>query len=139
MVVSPNALRVFEAHYLRRDAARRTIERPLRFSSAPPRPCPGGPIAVHESLGVAWSDQARVAGHPAVRKRVEQIIEDRNGRLQSYARIKKFAALPAELSEEAGEVTPSQKLKRKRVAEKYADVLESLYQPCPARTPAQTI
>ena len=91
------------------------------------------------SLGMAWSDQARVAGHPAVRKRVEQIIEDRNGRLQSYARIKKFAVLPAELSEEAGEVTPSQKLKRKRVAEKYADVLESLYHPCPALTPAQTI
>jgi long-chain acyl-CoA synthetase len=72
-----------------------------------------------------------VAGHPAVRERVEQIIEDRNGRLQSYARIKKFAVLPAELSEEAGEVTPSQKLKRKRVAEKYADVLESLYESRP--------
>ena len=80
------------------------------------------------SLGVAWTDQARLAGHPAVRERVEQIIEDRNSRLQSYARIKKFAVLPAELTEEAGEVTPSQKLKRKRVAEKYADVLESLYE-----------
>ena len=36
--------------------------------------------------------------------------------------------LPAELSEEAGEMTPSQKLKRKKVAEKCADLLESLYE-----------
>ncbi len=81
---------------------------------------------------MAWTDRARLAGHPAIRERVEQIIEDRNSRLQSYARIKKFAVLPAELTEEA-EVTPSQKLKRKRVAEKYADVLESLYESRPER------
>lgn len=98
---------------------------------------PEAAVRLVRSLGVAWTDQARAAGHPAVRERVEQVIEDRNSRLQSYARIKKFAVLPAELSEEAGEVTPTQKLKRRRVGEKYADVLESLYESRPERRHAR--
>jgi long-chain acyl-CoA synthetase len=67
---------------------------------------------------------------------VERIIAEKNARLQSYARVKRFAVLPAELTEEAGEVTPTQKLKRKKVAEKYADVLESLYEAEGGRGPA---
>jgi long-chain acyl-CoA synthetase len=77
--------------------------------------------------GILWADPARLSRHPEVVARVERIVADKNARLQSYARIKRFAVLPAELTEEAGEVTPTQKLKRKQVAEKYADVLESLY------------
>ncbi len=58
---------------------------------------------------------------------MERIIAEKNAHLQSYARIKRFAVLPVELTEATGEITPTQKLKRKQVAEKYADVLESLY------------
>lgn len=74
-----------------------------------------------------WTDPAHLAQQAAVVGRVERIIAEKNAHLQSYARIKRFAVLPAELSEEAGEVTPTQKVKRKKVAEKYADLLESLY------------
>jgi long-chain acyl-CoA synthetase len=79
------------------------------------------------SHGILWTDHARLSRHPEVVARVERIIAEKNAHLQSYARIKRFAVLPAELTEEAGEVTPTQKVKRKQVAEKYADVLESLY------------
>jgi long-chain acyl-CoA synthetase len=90
---------------------------------------PAAAAELARSLGIVWTDHARLAGHPAVRERLERIIEAGNARLPSYARIKRFAVLPAELTEEAGEVTPTQKLKRRRVAEKYAGVLESLYEP----------
>ena len=80
------------------------------------------------SRGILWTDHARLSRHPEVVARVERIIAEKNAHLQSYARVKRFAVLPAELTEEAGEVTPTQKLKRKHVAEKYADVLESLYE-----------
>ena len=70
--------------------------------------------------------------------RVERIIAEKNAHLQSYARIKRFAVLSAELTEKAGEVTPTQKLKRKRVAEKYANVLESLYDSKPGRRKVTT-
>ena len=79
------------------------------------------------TAGIVWTDPAHLAQQPAVLDRVERIIAEKNAHLQSYARIKRFAVLPAELTEEAGEMTPTQKLKRKKVAEKYGDLLQSLY------------
>ena len=70
------------------------------------------------------SDYTQLTRHPKV---LERIVADKNARLPSYARIKKFAVLPADVSEETGELTPSQKLKRKVVAEKYAGLLKELY------------
>jgi long-chain acyl-CoA synthetase len=89
--------------------------------------------ALARRAGVVWTDPAHLARQPEVLRRVERIVAEKNAQLQSYARIKRFAVLPTELTEEAGEVTPTQKLKRKKVAEKYADVLESLYEPMGAR------
>jgi long-chain acyl-CoA synthetase len=77
--------------------------------------------------GILVADHPQLARHPRVLDRVARIVEAKNAELQSYARVKKFAVLPIELSEEAGELTPTQKVKRRIVAEKYRDVLESLY------------
>jgi long-chain acyl-CoA synthetase len=79
--------------------------------------------------GILWADHARLSQHPEIVARVERIVAEKNAHLQSYARIKRVAVLPAELTEAAGEVTPTQKLRRKQVAERYAEVLESLYEP----------
>ena len=94
---------------------------------------PEAAAGLARSRGIPWTDHARLSQLPEVTARVERIIAEKNAHLQSYARIKRFAVLPAELTEEAGEVTPTQKLKRKRVAEKYANVLESLYDSKPGR------
>ena len=88
---------------------------------------PEAAAALARRAGVVWTDPAHLAALPEVQSRVERIVTAKNAQLQSYARIKRFAVLPTELREEADEVTPTQKLKRKKVAEKYADVLESLY------------
>ncbi len=77
--------------------------------------------------GILVADHAQLSRHPKVLERVARIVETKNAELQSYARVKKFAVLPIELTEEAGELTPTQKVKRRIVAEKYGDVLESLY------------
>lgn len=53
--------------------------------------------------------------------------EGKNTQSQSYARIKKFAVLPHDFSQDGGELTPTLKVKRKVVAEKYRKVLEELY------------
>jgi long-chain acyl-CoA synthetase len=73
------------------------------------------------------SDPASLVRHPEVVQRVESVVAAKNAQLPSYARIKKFAVLPADFSQENGELTPTLKVKRRVIAEKYKDVLESLY------------
>ena len=77
--------------------------------------------------GILVADPARLGTHPKVTDRVARIVEAANSELPSYARVKKFAVLPGELTEDAGELTPTQKVKRQMVAEKYHALLESLY------------
>ena len=58
---------------------------------------------------------------------IEKHIEAVNGRLARYETIKKFAMLPRELTVEAGELTPTLKLKRRVILERYKDMIEALY------------
>ena len=62
-----------------------------------------------------------------MRRLIRQVIEAKNKKLASYETIKRFAILETDFSQEGGELTPTLKLKRKIVVEKYRDVLDSLY------------
>ncbi len=84
-------------------------------------------VSFARERGILVVDPEALARHPTIVERVAQIVDATNAKLQSYARVKRFAVLPAELTEDAGELTPTQKVKRRIVAEKYRDVLEALY------------
>ncbi len=77
--------------------------------------------------GVLTTDPATLVKHPKVVERVGRIVEEKNTQLQSYAKIKRFAVVPGDFTQEGGELTPTLKVKRKVVVEKYRDVIESLY------------
>jgi long-chain acyl-CoA synthetase len=77
--------------------------------------------------GILATDPAVLAKHPAVRERVSRTVEEKNTRLQSYAQVKKFAILGGDFTQEGGELTPTLKVKRKVVAEKYRAAIEELY------------
>jgi long-chain acyl-CoA synthetase len=77
--------------------------------------------------GILTTDPASLAKHPRVVERVSRIVEEKNAFLQSYAKIKKFAVLPADFTQDGGELTPTLKVKRKVVLEKYRTAIESLY------------
>jgi len=77
--------------------------------------------------GVLTSDPAALVKHPKIVERVARTVEEKNTNLQSYAKVKKFAILPDDFTPEGGELTPTLKVKRKVVAEKYKKELESLY------------
>ncbi len=57
----------------------------------------------------------------------EQEIEKCGGDLARYEKVKKFALLENELTVEGGELTPTLKVKRRVVDEKYKQVIEKIY------------
>ena len=59
---------------------------------------------------------------------IKGYVDQLNKDLPSYESIKKFAILPADLSQDAGELTPSLKVKRKVVEKNYAAVLDKMYE-----------
>jgi long-chain acyl-CoA synthetase len=82
-----------------------------------------------------WAGQNGMAGMPyeelvrsaEARAMVQGYIDELNSQLNHWETIKKFLILDKDLTIEAGELTPSMKLKRKVVSKKYRDELDSLY------------
>ena len=77
--------------------------------------------------GLGDKPVADLVSHPAVMERVRRIVDAVNGHLASYAQVKRFAVLPADFTQEGGELTPTLKVKRRDVRAKHADLIDSLY------------
>jgi long-chain acyl-CoA synthetase len=76
---------------------------------------------------IPFSTFADLSGNEQVRELIAQEVERVNRTLSSPEQVKRFAILPKRLYQEDGEVTPTLKVKRKAIQEKYADLIESLY------------
>src|SRR5450631_300900 len=59
---------------------------------------------------------------------LQKAVDDVNGKLAPFERIKRFCLLPHDLTEAAGELTPKLSVKRKVVIEKYRQAIETLYE-----------
>ena len=77
--------------------------------------------------GVQFQSVADLTQHPKMFDRIQTEVDQLNASLPSYERIKKFAILEQDLSQEAGELTPTLKVKRKVVTERYRTLLDSFY------------
>ena len=65
--------------------------------------------------------------NPKIKEHVHEIVSEANSHLASYETVKNFEIIDHEFSIESGELTPSLKVKRKFVDEKYKDILEAMY------------
>ncbi len=77
--------------------------------------------------GVSVGDHAKLASDPKVQKLYEGIIAKVNGSLAHYESIKKVTVVPDEWSVEEGELTPSLKLKRRIIVDKYKNQIDKMY------------
>jgi long-chain acyl-CoA synthetase len=80
-----------------------------------------------EHVGVPPGDPAGLASHPAVRAELQSAVDAVNQRLARIEQIKRFTVLDRDLSQPAGELTPTLKIKRGVVAEHFGDRVEELY------------
>ena len=74
-----------------------------------------------------YTTYADLASKPEVRELVGAWVEEVNGELAQVEGIKRFALLHKELDHEDGELTATQKVKRKAIAEEFAEEIEALY------------
>jgi long-chain acyl-CoA synthetase len=77
--------------------------------------------------GLGNKPPAELVRDAAVMERVRRIVDGVNVHLASYAQVKRFAVLPGDFTQDGGELTPTMKIKRREVRQKYADIIDSLY------------
>ena len=77
--------------------------------------------------GLADTSLAALAGDPAVRAAVQTDVDQANTRLARVEQIKRFHILPEDWPAGGDELTPTMKLKRKPIAEKYAREIDAMY------------
>jgi long-chain acyl-CoA synthetase len=92
-------------------------------------------VTLNEETVSAWAKEKglsaqklpELASEGAVIGLIQGAVDRLNKELASYETIKKFKILPSDFSQDAGELTPTLKVKRKFVSEKYRSELDSLY------------
>ncbi|WP_313404864.1 long-chain fatty acid--CoA ligase [Aeromicrobium sp.] len=92
-------------------------------------------ITIDPDAAAAWGENHGMAGRPygeivasdELRAEIAGHVEQLNAKLNRWETIKKFAILDHDLSIESGEITPSMKVKRRVVEQRYADILDGFY------------
>jgi len=77
--------------------------------------------------GATAESPENMACAPEVQRLIRQEIQRLSEDFADYEKVRRFAILGSELTLEAGELTPTLKIKRRVVLEKYKDVVEGLY------------
>jgi long-chain acyl-CoA synthetase len=93
-------------------------------------------ISLDEDSIAAWAKGGPLEGKsygelctaPETETLIAGYVEELNGKLNRWETIKKFAILPRDLSIEAGEVTPSMKIKRRSVEANFAKQIDKMYE-----------
>jgi long-chain acyl-CoA synthetase len=85
-----------------------------------------------ERNNIAYASYQELAGHPLVYEMIAQNVEETNRRLSAEpmmaaAQIHRFLILHKELDADDGELTRTQKVRRSFVADRYAPLIEALY------------
>jgi long-chain acyl-CoA synthetase len=99
------------------------------------RPYPVMLITLDEEQVIPWAkDQgiedtsvASLANDPKVRELIQSELDKANAKYATVEQVKRFFILDHDLSQETGELTPTLKVKRNIVNEKYADAFADLY------------
>ena len=77
--------------------------------------------------GVAFTSTAELARHPAVFAEIQKAVDECNRHVSNVESVRRFTILPVEWTPESEELTPTLKLKRRVVSEKYEHEIDDMY------------
>ncbi|OBX04353.1 long-chain fatty acid--CoA ligase [Gallibacterium genomosp. 3] len=81
-----------------------------------------------KKLNIQYQNRLDLIKHTAIIEMFEKRINELQKELQGFEKIKKFTLLPQAFSTELGEITPTLKLRRKVILERYRHLIEKMYQ-----------
>ncbi|MCB9476079.1 MAG: long-chain fatty acid--CoA ligase [Deltaproteobacteria bacterium] len=76
---------------------------------------------------IPFTTYASLASSPEIRELIDGEVKAVNAQLARVEQVKAFTILSKRLEQEDGELTPTMKVKRQKIAELYGDVIEALY------------
>lgn len=79
--------------------------------------------------GIPYVTVEELVHHPKVYEFIARRIEEKQKDLARYEKIKKFMLLDRNLTIAEGEITPTLKVKRKVISEKYKEIFDKMYEP----------
>jgi len=85
-------------------------------------------IQMAQSKKILFGEYADLLKKEEIKAAVQDAIDNLNKKLARYETVKKFIVLPTEFTVESGELTPSMKIKRKLLCQKYSADLDRLYE-----------
>jgi long-chain acyl-CoA synthetase len=80
-----------------------------------------------ERQGIPFENMAAFSQLPQIQAEVQKAVDEANENVARVEQIKRFTVLPNEWTTESEELTPTLKLKRRVIHERYAEEIESLY------------
>ncbi|WP_373777720.1 long-chain fatty acid--CoA ligase [Glaesserella sp.] len=80
-----------------------------------------------KQLNIKYQDRLELIKHSDIIKMFEQRINELQSELASFEQIKKFTLLPQAFSTKMEEITPTLKLRRKVILQRYHEQIEAMY------------
>lgn len=77
--------------------------------------------------GIEFDDVTQLAEDPKVLAAVQAVVDKVNEGLSQVEKIKKWTVLPRDFTQDAEEITPTMKVRRKTINEKYGDQIDRMY------------
>ena len=84
--------------------------------------------------GVAFSSRAELVANPKVQSLYEGVVEEQNQNLARFEKLKRVILVPDEFTPENGALTPTLKLRRRVIEDRYKKQIDDLYSQAEAAT-----
>jgi len=84
-------------------------------------------VSLANKLGITYENISQLYSHPDLLKAIEKDLNEVQKDLSSFEKVRKFSLLENPFTIEGGELTPTFKVKRKFIEEKYRDLIEKMY------------
>lgn len=82
---------------------------------------------IAQQKGIPFQSREDLVRHPEIVAFFRERIAQQSAGLARYETIKAFTLLPREFSQAEGEITPTQKVRRKAIAQRFATEIDAMY------------